>query len=134
MELGTRTNRPTPSLRGRFSRAAPFVVLTLAITVPAVAGAAPAPLLDCSGLPGVMVSVGAAKPIKLAIDTGNNNSFFDNDTARALGLMLEPVQDSGGRPVPGIAKAKVTHVVLGDAALGDLTVLVGDLKADRRSV
>jgi hypothetical protein len=93
--------------------------------------AASAPLLDCSGLPCVTVKISDHKSVKLGIDTGNANSFFDNDTAKAFGSTPEPIIGSDGKPVPGIAKAKVKSMAIGGAILDDLTVLVGDLKSDR---
>jgi hypothetical protein len=93
--------------------------------------AASAPLLDCSDLPCVTVKISDHKSVRLGIDTGNANSFFDNDTAKAFGSTPEPIIGSDGRPVPGIAKAKVKSMAIGGAILDDLTVLVDDLKSDR---
>lgn len=57
----------------------------------ASAEAAPVPMLDCNGLPCVTVKIGNRKPIKLAIDTGDVNTFLDKDVSRALGLAVEPI-------------------------------------------
>src|ERR1700761_3065507 len=89
------------------------------------------PLLDCSGLPCVMVKAGGSKEIKLAIDTGNANSFFDKATAAALGMESEPIIGGDGKPMEGLAKAHVKSLDFGGVSLEDLVVLVGDLKAEK---
>jgi hypothetical protein len=97
----------------------------------AAAVVTPVPMLDCNGLPCVMVTIGEAKPIKLVIDTGDVNSVLDKDTVNALGLTLEPIIGGDGKPVAGISKARAKAVKIGDTSLGDLTVLVSDMKADK---
>lgn len=93
--------------------------------------AAPSPLLDCNGLPCVMVTVGRSKPIRLAIDTGNANSFIDEDLAHALRLKPEPILGGDGKAVAGVAKAHAKSVAIGGVVLDDLTVVLGELKSEK---
>jgi hypothetical protein len=81
------------------------------------------PLLDCSGLPCIDVTVAGGKHLRLLVDTGNVNSMLDRATAEQLGLSLQPVKE-----YPRYATAILPGVRAGDAALGDLEVLVVNLK------
>jgi hypothetical protein len=38
-----------------------------------------------------MAKIEYGKPIKLAVDTSNVNTFLDNEIANALGLKLKPI-------------------------------------------
>jgi hypothetical protein len=87
------------------------------------------PMLDCSGLPCVDVTVGGDTHLKMLVDTGNEASMLDKAKAEAMGLELEPVNGPDGKPYPGYSLATVKNVRLGGASLGDVKLLVVDLKA-----
>ena len=84
------------------------------------------PLLSCSGLPCVEVTVGG-KPLKMLLDTGNANSVLDRAIADDLQVKLQPVNGPDGKPYPNFASG-TTNVRLGDTDLGDLEVLFANLK------
>ena len=112
-------------------------VLMLCMAV-AVAGGAPlsaqtaatgVPLLECSGLPCVDVTVAGGKHLKMLIDTGNVNSVLDRTIAEGIGIILQPVKGPDGKPYPGYASGTIPNIRVGDAALGDLEMLVVNLKS-----
>jgi Aspartyl protease len=111
-------------------------VLLLCIAV-AMGGVAPlsaqaaatgVPLLNCSGLPCVDITVAGGKHLKMLIDTGNANSVLDRAIAEGMGINLQPVNGPDGKPYPGYASGTVTHVRVGDEELGDLEMLVVKLQ------
>jgi hypothetical protein len=87
------------------------------------------PLLACSGLPCVEATIAGGRHIRLLIDTGDLQPILSESAATAAGLELKEVNDADGKPVAGFHKAKLTGLKIGDAGLGDLTVLVADLNA-----
>ena len=112
-------------------------VLMLCMAV-AVAGGAPlsaqtaatgVPLLECSGLPCVDVTVAGGKHLKMLIDTGNVNSVLDRTIAEGIGIILQPVKGPDGKPYPGYASGTIPNIRVGDVALGDTTMLVVNLKS-----
>ncbi len=110
-----------------------FAALILAAAAPFAARAAnpTAPtevkMLDCAGLPCVDVQIGASKPVRLMLDTGNGQSVLDLAQARALGLTLEPYLSRSGKAVPGVFVAKAMTVQLGSLALGPISFIAADL-------
>jgi hypothetical protein len=54
----------------------------------AQAAAEGTPLLDCSGLPCVDVTVAGGKHLKMLLDTGNANSVLDRTIAGGMGISL----------------------------------------------
>ena len=112
-------------------------VLMLCMAV-AVAGGAPlsaqtaatgVPLLECSGLPCVDVTVAGGKHLKMLIDTGNVNSVLDRTMAEGMGITLQPVKGPDGKPYPGYASGTIPNIRVGDVALGDIKMLVVNLKS-----
>jgi hypothetical protein len=112
-------------------------VLMLCMAV-AVAGGAPlsaqtaatgVPLLECSGLPCVDVTVAGGKHLKMLIDTGNVNSVLDRTIAEGMGITLQPVKGPDGKPYPGYASGTIPNIRVGDVALGDIKMLVVNLKS-----
>ena len=112
-------------------------VLMLCMAV-AVAGGAPlsaqtaatgVPLLECSGLPCVDVTVAGGKHLKMLIDTGNVNSVLDRTIAEGIGIILQPVKGPDGKPYPGYASGTIPNIRVGDVALGDIKMLVVNLKS-----
>src|ERR1700733_11066059 len=104
----------------------------------AVAGGAPlsaqtaatgVPLLECSGLPCVDVTVAGGKHLKMLIDTGNVNSVLDRTMAEGIGIILQPVKGPDGKPYPGYASGTIPNIRVGDVALGDIKMLVVNLKS-----
>jgi hypothetical protein len=96
----------------------------------AQAAAEGTPLLDCSGLPCVDVTVAGGKHLKMLLDTGNANSVLDRTIAGGMGISLKPVNGPDGKPYPGYASGTMSDVRVGDAALGNLKMLVVGLKPD----
>jgi hypothetical protein len=94
----------------------------------AQAATAQTPLLNCSGLPCVDVTAAGGRHLKMLIDTGNANSVLDRPIADTMGIRLEPVNGPDGKPYPGYASGTLAGVRISDVALGDLEVLVVNLK------
>jgi len=86
------------------------------------------PILDCSGLPCVDVTIGSDTHFKMLIDTGNEASMLDKSRAEELGLELKPLNGPDGKPYPGYSTATVKNVRLGGTTLGDLEILVVNLQ------
>jgi hypothetical protein len=84
-------------------------------------------MLDCAGLPCVDATLAGGKHLKMLIDTGDVNSVLDTHVAKGLGLEVSPVKDADGNAIPGYGKAVLHGLKMGDAALGDVKVLVMDL-------
>ena len=84
-------------------------------------------MLDCAGLPCVDATLAGGKHLKMLIDTGDVNSVLDTHVAKDLGLEVSPVKDADGKQIPGYGKAVLHGLKMGDAALGDVKVLVMDL-------
>jgi hypothetical protein len=103
------------------------VVLGGNLPLDAQAAASGIPLLSCSGLPCVDVVVAGGKHLKMLLDTGNANSVLDRAIADDLQIKLQPVNGPDGKPYPGYASG-TTNVRIGDTDLGDLEVLVANLK------
>jgi Aspartyl protease len=87
-------------------------------------------MLKCSGLPCIELHVSGGHHLKMLIDTGNVNSTLDKTTAMRLGLALSPVNGSDAKPIPDYALATLRNSWAGNASLGDIKVLVVDLKSD----
>jgi Aspartyl protease len=106
-----------------------FFCLTLtsvSAQMPALRGA---PMLKCSGLPCVDVTLATGKHLRMLVDTGNVNSVLDTAVAQQLGLVVSPISGSDGKPLAGYGRALLPGVKVGEGTLGDLKVLVMDLAA-----
>ena len=75
------------------------------------------PMLECSGLPCVDVSVSGATHLKMLLDTGNETSMLDQATAAKLGLPLKPALGPDGKPYPGYSIATAKNIQLGSIPL-----------------
>jgi hypothetical protein len=91
------------------------------------------PMLECSGLPCVDVSISGATHLKMLIDTGNETSMLDKATAEKLSLPLKPALGPDGKPYPGYSIATAKNVQLGSISLGDIEFLVADFQPDIKS-
>jgi hypothetical protein len=85
------------------------------------------PMLECSGLPCVDVTVGSGAVLKMLVDTGNLRSILDKGVAARLGLELEPFVGRDGKVHPEYSSATLKGLRIGGAELGDVQVLVMDL-------
>jgi hypothetical protein len=107
-----------------------FVLIVLCLfsfahaQTPALQGGA---MLECSGLPCVDIVTAQAKHLRMLIDTGDSQSVLDTAVAKEMGLATTPVNGADGKPVEGYSKAQLDGVALGEAALGNVKVLVMDL-------
>jgi hypothetical protein len=101
-------------------------IVTASAEQPALNGG---PMLECSGMPCVTATVAGGKQLRMLIDTGNVNSILDAAVAQKMGLTVTPLQDGDGKLLEGYGKARLTGVSIGDAQLGDVTVLVMDIAA-----
>jgi hypothetical protein len=108
-----------------------MLCMAVAVAAPlsAQTAATGAPLLECSGLPCVDVTVAGGKHLKMLIDTGNVNSVLDRTIAEGMGITLQPVNGPDGKPYPGYASGTIPNVRVGDVALGDIKMLVVNLKS-----
>ena len=110
-----------------------FAIASVLLAAGGAAWAADAPpgarMLDCSGLPCAEFRAGSAS-VKLLIDTGNAVSTLDLARAQAMNLELTPYKRADGELVPGYQSAVLKNFRLGSERLGDVTVLVVDMKDD----
>jgi len=90
---------------------------------PPVAGTA---MLLCSGFPCVDATLGGGQHVKLLIDTGDAQSVIDSAAAKKLGLTTMPIVDRYGKATSQ-QHATLRDLKVGDATLGNVTVLVEDL-------
>ena len=88
------------------------------------------PMLDCSGLPCVEVTLASGRHLRLLIDTGNVSSVLNKAAATELGLETTPVIGADGKPVAAYRRAVLPGLKIGDAELGDARILVMDLSDD----
>jgi len=84
-------------------------------------------MIECDGLPCVDVTLSGGKHLRMLIDTGNVYSVLDTAVAAQLGLTVAPVHDGDGKPIAGMGKTSLTDVKMGEAELGNVTMLVADL-------
>ena len=91
-----------------------------------------APLLDCSGLPCVDVSAVNGRTLRLLIDTGNNNSYLDTQSAQEAGISLSPLQGSNGSAIDQVQRAVLPQVKINGSLLGDVGVMVYDLSDTKK--
>jgi hypothetical protein len=91
---------------------------------PSLQGAA---MLECSGLPCVEIVTAQGKHLRMLMDTGDSESILDTAVAKEMGLATNPVNGADGKPVEGYSQAQLNGVALGDAALGNVKVLVTDI-------
>jgi hypothetical protein len=54
---------------------------------------------------------------------------LDRTMAEGMGITLQPVKGPDGKPYPGYASGTIPNIRVGDAALGDLEMLVVNLKS-----
>jgi hypothetical protein len=104
-----------------------IVSLPLRAKTPAMPGGK---MLKCSDLPCIEVRLPGGEVLKMLIDTGNVNSVLEASKATQMGLIVSPVMGADGKPVAGYSVATLNNVYAGDAALGDVKVLVMDINAD----
>lgn len=109
-------------------KAAVCAVLWGGIALASAAGAAEAPLAECSGLPCAGFELGEGKSATLLIDTGNNRGVLDIGTARRLGLEIRPFVSRSGKTLDGVFTATLGGLKLGGQQLGEAEFLVMDLK------
>ena len=88
------------------------------------------PMLDCSGLPCVEVTLASGRHLRLLIDTGNVSSVLNKAAATELGLETTPVIGADGKPLAAYRRAVLPGLKIGDAELGDARILVMDLSDD----
>jgi len=86
------------------------------------------PMLECSGLPCVEVTVAGGTHLKMLVDTGNPNSLLDLAKATELGIELKPLLGPDGKPYPRLSTGTIKGVTLGGVDLGDMEVLVANLQ------
>ena len=85
------------------------------------------PMLECSGLPCIDVTVSGGKHLRMLLDTGNAKSILDESTAKEMGLVVEPMIGRDGKPRAGFGRAVLAGAKLSEASLGDIPVVVMDL-------
>ena len=107
-----------------------FVVSNLAAARAQVPPLRGTKMLECSGLPCVEVTLASGKHLRLLVDTGNVNSILDTEVAKGLGLAVAPAVGADGKPIAGYGISVLAGVKLGDAALGDVKIVVMDLASE----
>jgi hypothetical protein len=86
-----------------------------------------AAMLDCGGLPCIEATAADGIRLKMLVDTGNQYSLLDLAKAKELGLKLDSIPGTDGKPYPNYFFATLKDTKMGDASLGDLKVLVTSL-------
>lgn len=84
------------------------------------------PMLDCSGLPCVDMTIGGGKTLRLLIDTGEINSYIDSKVAQSLGLELHALNAADGTAVSEVQQTVAPGAKLGDLPMGDFPFMVLD--------
>jgi hypothetical protein len=94
---------------------------------PALAGG---PMLSCSQLPCVDVSIAGGTHLKMLIDTGNPQSVLNLAKATELGIAMRPARGPDGKTYEGVFIGTLKDVRIGDADLGEMKVVVTDIQTD----
>ncbi|MGH9730044.1 MAG: retropepsin-like aspartic protease [Candidatus Acidiferrales bacterium] len=92
---------------------------------PSITFVADVPLLDCDGMPCIEVRVNNGSLVRLLIDTGNQASIIDTQTANTL--HLKPFKPAQPNWPDGIFRAGVSSLQLGNLTLSDVRVLTMDV-------
>ncbi len=66
------------------------------------------------------------KTLRLLIDTAEANSYLDTKAAQTLGLSLEPLKGSDGKPIAEVQQTVVPGAKLGGLPMGDFPFMVLD--------
>jgi hypothetical protein len=103
------------------------VLVLLSSGASAAGGKSGVEMLGCAGLPCAQFHAGSAS-LKLLIDTGNAVSVLDMASARAMKLQVGPYKQANGEVVPGYQGAVLKNLTLGEQVIGDVQVLVVDMK------
>src|ERR1700730_15761500 len=85
-------------------------------------------MLDCAGLPCIILQLPRGTPLKVLLDSGDATSLLDLGEAKALGLPLETYKGHDGKVVPGYFTTTVADVKLGSVSLPPVKFLVIDLQ------
>lgn len=115
----------------RLSLAALTLACSIATATPSKADSnagARIEMLDCAGLPCIMLQLATGRPVKVLLDSGDATSLLDLGEAKALGLPLEPYKGHDGKTVPGYFTTTVADVKLGSLSLPPVTFMVIDLQ------
>jgi len=88
-----------------------FPVLATAQSATAVSEVVNLTFAPCGGMICLPVTLADGKSHLLLLDTGNVSSWLVADTARTLGLRLEPIERDG-KAVPGVFRLGVQTVAL----------------------
>ena len=88
-----------------------FLILSMAQGATAVPEVVNLTFAPCGGMIFLPVTLADGKSHLLLLDTGNVSSWLVADTARSLGLRLEPIEPDG-KAVPGVFRLGVQTVSL----------------------
>lgn len=88
-----------------------IVLLSLAHAAPAATPAVTLTYAPCGGMICIPVTLADGRNHVLLLDTGNVNSWLNAETARALGLRLEPIEQDG-KALPGLFRLGAQTVSL----------------------
>jgi hypothetical protein len=117
-----------------------ILALSYCLLVPGVSARAESPalhggaLLSCSGAPCVDITLKDGKHLRMLVGLGEANSVLDSAMAKELGLAVNPVStpDSTGAADPGRESSVLNGVRLGEASLGDISVVVADIASSMK--
>jgi len=83
------------------------------------------PLLNCDGTPCIEARIGEGKPVRLVIDTGDQDSVLDTKAAEAAGIRRAS-PPAKGMPA-GSYPARIAKLQIGELTLKDLYVTAMDM-------
>jgi hypothetical protein len=81
------------------------------------------PMLQCSGLPCVDLTLSNGKKMRMAIDTGDEDSIMDVSVAKQFGFEVQHPANADGKPA-GDDYVVLRDVKLGAVSLGEIKVSV----------
>jgi hypothetical protein len=101
-----------------------FLILSTAQSATAVSEVVNLTFAPCGGMICLPVTLADGKNHVLLLDTGNVNSWLVADTARTLGLKLDPIEQDG-KVVPGIFRLGAQTASLQGRALSGKFLALG---------
>ena len=111
-------------LRPAIALCSSFLVVTAAQGAPAIPGATQLDFAACGGMVCIPVTLADGRSHVLLLDTGNVTSWLVTDTARTLGLKLDPIEHDG-KVVAGISRLGTQTVSLQGRALSGKFLALG---------
>jgi hypothetical protein len=113
----------------------PLSFCLLSLAAPALAApSADLPLVGCGHLTCIDASDPAGRPLRLVIDTGNEDSVLSRQAADRLGLATSPARGPDGKEIHGYSVTGPIALDLGGVKLAPAALAVADLAQYQQAV